>query len=92
MTQEYILDVMAMFKVKYIVDGAIQALHFFLQKYSTLMDRDDWEHLAEDVKFVGPVDYISLFALQYQLAFQVQNKMCMGVITTNGEYRTSTAN
>jgi hypothetical protein len=44
--------------------------------------------LAEDVDFAGPVDDIPLFALQYQLGVHVQNKMCMGIMTTNRGHHT----
>jgi hypothetical protein len=54
-----------------------------------LTDRDDWESLAEDVEFVGPVDGIPLFTLQYQLGVHVQDKAYLGVVTTNGGHRTA---
>jgi hypothetical protein len=60
MTEDYIVNFMALFKINGNTDGAIQALQLFLQKYST----HDWESLSEHVEFVGPVDNIPLFALQ----------------------------
>jgi hypothetical protein len=86
MTEEYIVDFMALFKIEGIMDRAMHALQLFLQKYSTFMDWDDWENLADDIDFVGPVDDIPLFALQYQLAVHVQNKKCMGVMTNGGHH------
>jgi hypothetical protein len=49
MTEEDIMHFMALFNINGNVDGAIQALHLFLQKYSTLTDRVDWESLVDGV-------------------------------------------
>jgi hypothetical protein len=43
----------------------IETLQLFLQKYITLIHRDGWGHLSEDVEFVGPVEELPMCELEY---------------------------
>jgi hypothetical protein len=88
MTNEDIAVFMDLFKLKGQADGDIQVLLLFLQKYSTMRERDGWDHLAQDVEFVGPVQELDLCYLEYQLDVHVQDETLMGVMTTNGHHRT----
>jgi hypothetical protein len=92
MTKQDSVVFMDLFKIKVHGDGAMQALWLFLQKYITMKDRGRWDTLAEDIKFVGPVDALPLceleYQLEYQLAVHVQLHTLMGVMSTNRQNRT----
>jgi hypothetical protein len=87
MIKEDIAVFMDVLKVNGRADGIIQVLPIFLQNYSTLMERELWDHLTEDVKFVGPVEELPMCELEYQLAVNDQDMTKMGVMNTNGQYR-----
>jgi hypothetical protein len=69
-------------------DGSVHAIQLFLQKYSTMRDRAGLECLAEDVDYVGSIDKLSTYDLQWTLVEHVQVETDLGVMTTNGQHRT----
>jgi hypothetical protein len=50
--------------------------------------RDGWERFPEDVDYVGSIDKLSNYDLQWKLVEHVQVETDMGVMTTNGQHRT----
>jgi hypothetical protein len=88
MTKEDIATFIKLFKLKGQVDGSLQAIQLFLQKYSTMRDRGGWDRLAEDVDYVGSIDKLSTYDLQWKFVEHVQVSTDMGVMTTNGQHPT----
>jgi hypothetical protein len=87
MTQEDIEEFMSLFKIKGHADWAMQAIQLFLQKYNNMKGREGWDNLAEDVDYIGSIDDLPLYDLQYKLAVHVQHNTIMGFMSTNGQYR-----
>jgi hypothetical protein len=56
---------MSLFKIKGHVDGAMQAIQLFLQKYNNMKGREGWDSLAEDVDYIGSIDDLPVCDLQY---------------------------
>jgi hypothetical protein len=88
MTKEDIEEFLSLFKIKGHIDGAMQAIQLFLQKYSQMKGREGWDSLAEDVEYIGSVDELPLCDLQYKLDVNVQRHTMMGGMSTNGQHRT----
>jgi hypothetical protein len=53
-----------------------------------MRDRAGLECLAEDVDYVGSIDKLSTYDLQWKLVEHVQVEIDMGVMTMNGQHRT----
>jgi hypothetical protein len=81
MIHEDIRIFVSLFKIKGHAEGAMQAIHLFLQKYSNMKGRKGWDDLAEDVDYVGNIDDIPLCDFQYKLAVHVQESTTMGVMS-----------
>jgi hypothetical protein len=60
----------------------------FLQKYNHIKGHKGWDSLAEDVEYIGSVDDLPLFDLQYKLAVHVQRHATIGIMITNGQHCT----
>jgi hypothetical protein len=88
MIREDVEELMSLFNIKGHVDGAMQAIQLFLQKYNQIKGREGWDGLAEDVDYIDRVDYLPVCDLQYKLAVHVQCHTMMGVMSTNGQHRT----
>jgi hypothetical protein len=88
MTKEDVEEFISLFEIKGHMDGAMQAIQLFLQKYNNMKVRKEWDSLAEDVDYIGSVDDLPLCHLQYKLAVHVQRHTTMGVVSTNGQHRT----
>jgi hypothetical protein len=51
---------MSLFKIKGHVDGALQAIQLFLQKYNDTKGREGWDSLTEDVDYIVSIDDLPL--------------------------------
>jgi hypothetical protein len=60
MTKDYIKEFMSLFKIKFHVDGAMQAIQLFLQKYNHVKGRKRLDSLADDVEYIGSVKNLQL--------------------------------
>jgi hypothetical protein len=88
MNREDIEEFMSLFKIKGHIDGAMQAIQLFLQKYNQMKGHNGWDGLAEDVDYIGSVDSLPLCDLQYKLDVHIQRHTAMGVMSTNGQHHT----
>jgi hypothetical protein len=59
-TMDDIKEFMSLFKIKGHADGAMQAIHLFLQKYNKMKGRNGWDSLTEDVEYIGSIDDLPL--------------------------------
>jgi hypothetical protein len=88
MTRDNIDEFMSLFKIKGHIDGVMQAIQLFLQKYNQMKGCEGWDSLAEDIVYIGSVDNLPLCDLHYNLDVHVQRHTTMGVMSINGQHRT----
>jgi hypothetical protein len=75
-----------LFKIESKIEDPMIALQLFLQNYTSLCTRDEWEAFAEDIKFVEDATRISLPELEFRITELIQECSDFVLMATNGEH------